>query len=155
MAYKEKAALSAGDLLGLDISEVNFIIEYLKDYDSRRAAERAGLRPDQGNELLAKDRVQHALARVAHTRLQSADIDAEWVKQELVDNHFLARQSGKLAASNTALGIIAKLATVDAFAAEKVLTVTDQSVLERLQRARQRAQPEDDGKTDEQPVSFI
>jgi len=139
MAIKERASLTADDILGLEVGEVMFIIEYLKDYDSRRAAQRAGLQPDAGNALLAKDTVRHALAKVAKNRLDSADIDAEWVKMELVDNHFLARQADKLTASNTALATIAKLATVDAFAAEKVMSVTDTAVLERLQRARHRA----------------
>lgn len=135
---KEKATLTAAELLGLDIREVNFVIEYLKDYDSRRAAERAGFLADAGNAMLAKQNVKECLARVAQARLESANIDADWVKMELVDNHQLARQSGKLTASNTALGIIAKLATVDAFAAEKVMQVNDQTIMERLQRARAR-----------------
>lgn len=131
-----KALLTSSDLLGLDAKEINFVIEYMKDYDPRRAAERAGYHPDTGNGLLQKQAVIAAIHQVASHRLSAADIDAQWLMLELVDNHILARQAGKLTASNQALGTIARLAAVDAFAADKVLTVSDEAVLSRLQRAR-------------------
>ena len=114
------------------------MIEYLKDFDAQRAAAATGFTPTYGYELLNNAFVVDAIQNVTMQRRESADIDAEWLKMELVDNHFVARQTGKLSASNTALGLLGRHAAVDAFAAEKVEIKTDEEVRDRLLRARKR-----------------
>ena len=130
--------LTAKDMTGLEPRHQLFVIEYVKDFDHRRAAEAVGWHPDKGIQLLKLEQVEAAIAQIVSKRCEAYDIDAEWVMMELVDNHQIARQRGKISASNTALATIAKLAAVDAFAAEKIMTTTDQAVLDRLQRGRQR-----------------
>ena len=150
-----KASLTSEELCGLTAQEINFVIEYLKDFHPRHAAERSGYHPDRGAQLLAQPHIEDAMRKVMQRRLVASDIDAQWLLMELVDNHGLARQSGKLTASNTALATIAKLAAVDAFAADKVIQVSDQQVLERLQRARKRVGADTLGNAPADPVSFL
>lgn len=142
------------DLVGLNHAEVNFVCEYLKDFDHRRAAEASGKHPDQGVKILNTEHVQAAIDVVLNQRLASPDITPEWLLMELVDNHMLARQTGKLSASNAALNTVARMNLVDAFAADKVITISDQSVVDRLMRGRQRAaQRSDDAPAPEQPTT--
>ena len=129
------------DAIGPDlpIDRVAFISEYIKDLNQRRAAKACGHHGDKGNEFLGEATVQEALRNIFMRRLDMNIIDADWLISELVDNHYLARADGKINASNTALIAIGKLAAVDAFAAEKVQTVTSNDVIERLKRGRARA----------------
>lgn len=125
-------------LMGLTDKQLCFVLEYIKDLDHRRAAEASGYDPDYGHKLRWTFEVAAAIEFVFKQKLEAAQIDPEWVLMELVDNHMIARQHGKISASNAALAIIAKHALVDAFAADKVMNVSDQQVIERLQRARKR-----------------
>jgi hypothetical protein len=145
--------LSTADLVGIDLSvkHAAFVIEYIKDFDAQRAAIAAGYEPTSTSGLLNNEKIQEALERVLAGRLEQAMIDNEWLLMELVDNHLIARQSGKIAASNTALGLIGKHAKVDAFAAEKVIVAGDKEVMERLLRARERVRKQAD---DDEP-SFL
>lgn len=130
--------ITISDLTGLSNKHANFVIEYCKDFAARRAAEASGFAPDSGYKLLEREDVAAAIDRVLAIRLDASNIDAEWLLMEAVDNHLIARQCGKLAASNTALNLIAKHVFVDAFAAEKVEVSTDKDVMERLLRGRKR-----------------
>lgn len=132
--------VSIPSLGGFDLTfaEANFVVEYTKDYSARRAAEASGFNPDSGYDLRDRPDVVAAIQWVLSQRLETANIDAEWLLMEAVDNHLIARQQGKLAASNTALGIIAKHVFVDAYAAEKVEVSSDKEILERLMRGRAR-----------------
>lgn len=141
--------LTISDLTGftnLDPKYINFVIEYSKDFDARRAALASGFAPDSGYQIRDREDVQEVLQVILQSRLDASHITAEWVLMEAVDNHILARQQGKLTQSNAALNIIARHAAVDAFAAEKVTVKTDEEVVARLLRARKRKQEE---------VSFI
>jgi homoserine acetyltransferase len=130
--------LSLPQLHGLTETQVRFVTEYIKDFDHRRAAEAAGLDPDRGHATRWSPTVAAVIENILAQRLEAAMIDPEWVLMELVDNHQIARHHGKIGHSNAALAIIAKHALVDAFAADKVMNVSDQQVIERLQRARKR-----------------
>ena len=133
--------LSIGDMYGVGITDpkvLNFVIEYSKDWDARRAATVSGYGPDTGYQLRDREEVQAALAHILQYRLETSHIDAEWLLWELVDNHQIARASGNISASNSALNTIAKHAMVDAFAAEKVEIAGDEAIRERLLRARKR-----------------
>lgn len=131
--------ITASDLTGLDPKKITFVIEYIKDFSARRAAEVAGYSPEYGYKLLENYDIAVAINNVLTQRLDASCIDAEWLLMEAVDNHHIARQRGNLAASNTALNLIAKHVFVDAFAAEKVEVSSDKEIMERLQRGRQRA----------------
>ena len=143
------------DITGLNAQELQFVIEYLKDFSPRRAAEAAGFDPDKGENLKARKYVALAIDKIMANRLESTDITPEWVMMELVDNHQIARQQGKITASTTALGLVAKFAAVDAYAADKIMTVTDQAVLERLQRAYKRSGTKDPVVVVDEEVSFL
>ncbi len=144
------------DLQDLTQSEIDFVIEYCKDYVARRAARVSGYEPDDGYKLLKQPLIAAAIARIKQSRYEIADINAEWLLHELVDNHSLARQSNNLAASNQSLNIIAKHKFVDAYAAEKVEIVAEQGILDRLARGRKRTKIDGDTNDDEpETVSFI
>ena len=101
-------------IFGLNYKELNFVIEYAKDFDPRRAANVSGYKASKGTDLLQLDKIQRAIDNILENRLQASDIDAEWLLMQAVDNHMLARYRGNLAASNTALSIIAKHKNVGA-----------------------------------------
>ena len=146
--------ITATDITGLSINHSNFVIEYLKDYSPRRAAEAAGFAPDTGHALLNLDVVKAVNDGVLIKRLGASDIDAEWLLLEAVDNHKIARQRGNLAASNTALNLIAKHVFVDAFAAVQVEVNSDKEVMDRLLRGRKRRNEKQDTDNKED-VSFL
>lgn len=141
MAYKR--ILPTNDVTGVDLDtqEFMFVVEYLKDFNQRRAAKAAGYRGIDANELLERPKIGTAINYILQQRLSINLIDTDWLIQELVDNHLLARQDGKISASTQALTVIGKLASVDAFAAEKVQVTNASDVVERLQRARKRQAP--------------
>lgn len=131
--------ITQGELTGLNAKEANFVIEYCKDFSARRAAEASGYAADSGYTLKERFDIATAIERVLESRLAASHIDAEWVLMEAVDNHMIARQQGKITASNTALGIIARHKFVDAMSAEKIEVVDDKQIMERLLRGRKRA----------------
>lgn len=117
-----------------------FVVEYVKDFNAARAAERAGYaNPAYGNALLEEEDVQALIHWYIDETKKDAKISAEWVMWEAVDNHRIARQQGNLSASNAALKLIGQLTSVDAFAAEKVTHSLDEDVVDRLTRGRERA----------------
>ena len=120
-----------------------FVVEYSKDMNARRAAKAAGFAADTGIKLREDEDIQRALSHIIANRQKDANIDAEWVLYEAVDNHMIARQMGNINASNSALNLIAKMAAVDAFAAEKVIIAGDKEIVARLMRARNRRDDEE------------
>ena len=146
-------------LIELNPKEVNFVIEFTKDFSPRRAAEASGYAPDTGYNLVNDFRIAVAINMVLQSRLDSSHIDAEWVLMEAVDNHMIARQMGNISASNTALKLIAQHTMVDAMASDKInLNVNaDREITDRLFRGRQRAYDRNncvDGEV-EDDVSFL
>lgn len=131
---------------GMEDRHVMFVIEYLKTFKTTVAAEACGYPPEYGHKLIQRPDVELAVSLALRNRYEEACIDAGWVLQELVDNHFLARQSGNLAASNQALNTIAKHAQVDAFAAEKFELAGDEDKVAKLLRGRKRVKERDAGK---------
>ena len=133
--------------VNLDPQRFNFLCEYIKDFNARRAATASGFHADQGYRILEETDVAKALTHCLTRKLNVSMIDAEWLLMELVDNHFLARQADNISASNVALGTIAKHRIVDAFAADKVITSSDKEVMDQLLRGRKRIhqQLDDDG----------
>lgn len=134
--------ITMSDLYGCDLSfkEAAFVLEYIKDFDTRRAAKVAGWHPDTGYQLLKQENITDALSQLQQVKLENCMVDAEWVLMEAVDNHMLARQAGNIGASNKALELVGKLAQVDAFAAKKIELSSDKELAEALKRARGRSQ---------------
>lgn len=113
-----------------------FVIEYLKDYNSGRACIVAGYSPGDADDLLADPEISKVIVKALDGRMELANIDAAWIMQQLIENHYLARQDGKYQTSNQAIIALGKLAGVDAFAAQKIELSTDKELAERLERAR-------------------
>lgn len=132
-----------------DARRINFVVEYIKDFDARRAAVMSGFDPDDGFKLRSSEDIASALLIIMQMRLEAHMITADWVLMEAVDNHRLARINNNLTASNAALNLIAKHAKVDAFAAEKVEVASDTAIRDRLVRARTREQQRLDDKIKE------
>lgn len=147
--------LTFEELTGLKSKQANFVIEYVKDFAARRAAEASGYDPDYGHTLLKKEPVQEAIQQILARRLETSEIDAEWVLAEAADNHLIARQAGNLSASNAALKLIAQHTAVDAMATKKheVDVTSNKDIADRLSRWRQRVNKPDATPDDE--VSFI
>jgi phage terminase small subunit len=145
-----KIRIDSGHLRGLPVKEATFVIEYVKDFAPRRAAEAAGYTPDHGYELLKDERIQNSVTSIVMERMDDMNIDASWVLYELVDNHRIARQQGNISASNTALVTLAKHIDVDALAKQRIEIddVSDRELLQRLQDGRKRMNKDDE-------VSFI
>lgn len=130
------------DILGarekLTVREVTFVIEYSKDWNLRRAAKAAGINEEVAMQLRDDPKLCEVFEKIMDQRLDAANIDAEWLLNEAVDNHVIARATGKIAASNAALNLIARHASVDALSAEKVVINESEEIAERLRRARLR-----------------
>ena len=118
-----------------------FVTEYTKDFSARRAAEVLGYDPQWGYALLKDDDVKRAIANVVAYRQANSNIDAQWVLDEAVDNHRIARQHGNLAASNAALNLVSKHKSVDALASAQInVNVTlDEDIMNRIKQGRKRA----------------
>ena len=145
------------DLTGLKPKEANFVIEFVKDFAARRAAEASGYSPDYGHKLMTKDHIQQAIDRILEARLETSHIDAEWVLMEAVDNHMIARQQGNITASNTALSLVAKHTMVDAMASDKLnMNIhADKEITEKLMRGRQRLRERDVPAASNDEVDFF
>ena len=144
--------ITVTELTGLSPKKANFVIELVKDWAPRRAAEASGYKPDYGYTLQQDFLVIAAVDKIIAARLEASHIDAEWVLMEAVDNHMIARQQGNISASNTSLNLVAKHVFVDAFAAEKVNITDDKEIMERLMRGRKRANNTEE---EDKPVSFF
>lgn len=118
-----------------------FVTEYTKDFSARRAAEVLGHDPSWGYQLVKDEDVMRGIANVVAHRQEHSNIDAEWVLNEAVDNHRIARQHGNIPASNAALNIVAKHKSVDALASAQInVNVTlDEDIMNRIKEGRKRA----------------
>jgi phage terminase small subunit len=138
----------------LDAKHALFVIEYVKDCATRRAAEAAGYSGDYGYKLLDVPEVSIAIDKILQARLEDAMIDTDWLLYEMVDNHYIARQQGNITASNKALSMVGKHKRIDAFAADKIKVSTDADVMLRLAAARKRlSSSNEDEKQDD--ISFM
>ena len=136
------------DELSLPPKYACFVIEYLKDFAPRRAAEASGYASDYGYKLLETPEISAAIEKILQDRLEANMIDTDWLLYEMVDNHRIARQQGNITASNTALNMVGKHKRVDAFAADKIKVSTDADVMDRLVAARKRLNQADEEQDD-------
>lgn len=115
-----------------------FLSVYLATFNAQLAAMRAGITVEEAYDLLKDSSFRAAMDAQYAKVFGTPKIDANWVLRELVENHFIARQTGNLAASNAALNLIAKHALVDAFSAVKIEAVGDREKIDRILAARKR-----------------
>jgi len=151
MPRRNPPRIQFGPLAGLSPKKANFVIEYTTDFNARRSAVVSGYDADYGCRLRALDDVAAAIDAVIAGRLETSDIDAEWVLMRAVENSEIALQEGKYAASNTALAMVGKHVMVDAFAADRVILSSNKELIERLQRGRARLAAEEE----DEPLSFL
>lgn len=130
--------ITIADIIKLPPKKANFVVEYIKDFAPRRAAEASGYAPDTGHSLLKQSEVSDAIEHIIQKRLEVNCIDSDWLLFEMIDNHMIARQQGNITASNTALSMVGKHKRVDAFAADKIKVSTDADVVDRLVAGRKR-----------------
>lgn len=130
--------ITIADIIKLPPKRANFVVEYIKDFAPRRAAEASGFAADMGYKLLDEPEISEAIEYIIQQRLEVNQIDADWLLTEMVDNHMIARHQGNITASNTALNMVGKHKRVDAFAADKIKVSTDADVMDRLVAARKR-----------------
>ena len=144
--------ITLADMVDLPPKEAAFVVEYVKDFAPRRAAEASGYAADTGYRLLDKPEISDAISRILNARLEDNQIDTDWLLYEMVDNHMIARQQGNITASNTALSLVGKHKRIDAFAADKIKVSTDADVMDRLVAARRRLNSVNE---DDDEVSFM
>lgn len=142
------------DELNLPPKKAGFVVEYIKDFAPRRAAEASGYSADYGYRLVDEPDVSAAIEYIIQQRLEVNMIDADWLLNEMVDNHMIARQQGNITASNTALNMVGKHKRIDAFAADKIKVSTDADVVDRLIAARRRVS-EANNQQEDDDVSFL
>lgn len=115
-----------------------FVIELLRDFDYQRAAVASGHQPMQWSDLYNMPAVQAAITSILQELLDGAVYDHAWLKQQLVENHYLARQQRKISASNQALTLLGKLNDMNSFSPERVEVATVTETVDRLMRHKQR-----------------
>jgi hypothetical protein len=143
---------------GLTPWMARFVAAYMSTFKVTMAAERVGISPEEGFALLRNPVVQRAIDQSYARLYEEAMIDGAWLLEQMVENHFIARQCGNLSASNQALTLIAKHSAVDAFSPERLEIAGDKERVERLLRGRERAaasrkQPQAPPNNDD--VSFV
>lgn len=133
--------LKRKDLPNLEINDAVFVIEYFKDYNPRDAAERAGMDGELGYKMMKKPEIEEAIQSVIQEGIDDLQYDAQSLLMDLHDNFKLARQKGNLSAANKSLELMARHVSVDAMAKQKVEldVVSDEKIMEKLQRGRKRA----------------
>jgi hypothetical protein len=145
--------VTIAEMINLPPKKANFVIEYMKDFSPRRAAEASGFCGDSGYAMVQTQEISDAIEIILQRRLEATQIDTDWLLQEMVDNHMIARQHGNISASNTALALVGKHKRVDAFASDKIKVSTDADVMDKLVAARRRVSERQRQVDDE--VSFL
>ena len=137
MYMKKTPHLTIEDI-PLPVEEAHFVIEYCKDLDVHRAAAACGIDPERAFNLRVNPTINVQVQRVLQSHLNTKDITADWLMQELYYTYLLALQTGKLSVALQCLKTLGALGKVDAYAAEKVELKSDRDVIERLMRERKR-----------------
>ncbi len=100
------------NLQGLTNKQQTFVEEYLIDLNATQAAIRAGYSKDTAKEIgcenLTKPNVAKAIQEAMKERSERTQITAEWVLEQLKENHGIARENGKISDSNKSLELLGK-----------------------------------------------
>lgn len=100
------------DMAGLNARQQRFVDEYCIDLNATQAAIRAGYSKNtaevQASRLLRNVKIAEAIEAKRKRLEVKAEVSAEWVLKELVDNVKVAKESGDLNPANKALELIGK-----------------------------------------------
>lgn len=122
--------------MALTAKQQRFVEEYLIDLNATQAAIRAGYSEKTaysiGQENLKKPDIAAEIEKRQDKLGEEAEITAEWVLKELVENHRTAREIGELTASNKALELIGKHKGMFKDRLELTGTLNVESMLERI-----------------------
>ncbi len=135
-----KTALQSQTGIQLSTDEEHFVFEYTKDYDHRRAAEVVGMHPDKGSELIGRENVAEAVRIIYNMQMQSSELTAETVKEEMYMLYKLSLQKGLYSVASKQLDQLARHSHIDAYAAQKVAVAADAEVARALADGRKRLQ---------------
>lgn len=135
---KARAAIEQLTGIELNVQQVDFVIEYTKDYDHRRAAERIGMSPDTGLKMIEDSTIKEAIRIVYNNQMQAADITPETVKEYMLGLYNIAIQKGQLGVASKQLDQLARHSHVDAYAAQRVAVAADAEVAAALAGGRKR-----------------
>ena len=122
----------------LSFDEQEFVGEYCKDYDHRRAAEAIGRSPDAGIQYLDRENVREAVRHVYNEQLTASTLNAEVIKEEMYMLYKVAMQKGKYSVASKQLDQLAKHSHIDAYAAQKVAVSADAEIHRQLVEGRKR-----------------
>lgn len=135
---RKKQAIEQMFYLLVDESVKSFAVEYSIDHDHRRAAIKAGISPAWAAQLLDDPTTLEAI-RIASECLFSANTLTEGsIQDEMWLTYNIALQCGKHATAAKILDSLAKLKSIDAFAANKVEMTVDSKAVEELRKGRER-----------------
>lgn len=122
--------------MALTAKQQRFVEEYLIDLNATQAAIRAGYSENTaraiGAENLTKPDIASEIKKRQDKLGEEAEITAEWVLLQLVENHKMARAIGELPASNKALELIGKHKGMFKDKIELSGTLSVESMLEQL-----------------------
>lgn len=100
--------------MALTDKQMKFVDEYMVDMNATQAYLRAGYKCTEeaarvsASKLLTNPNIVAEIATRQEKLQEKTELTAEWVLNELADNHRLAKQMGDLAPSNKALELIGK-----------------------------------------------
>lgn len=138
----------------LTVQEMTFITEMVKHGNVARASTAAGWHPDTGYRKRDDERIQLLLNEARRQAFERSVLDIEWIMEEAEDLYMMAKQEGDIKAGISALSMIGKLSSVDAFAAQKV-DVSTSDKIDRLRKARLRSADRASEDAAEDEVSFF
>lgn len=116
------------ELIGCNYRQIAFIVEYLKDFNVKRAADITGVSPENGHKLIQKPHVARVITNHIMRGWDDDVPDPKWFLLQLVENHQIARYQGNIHASTRALMAAMKHVDVNALAPTKV--INEQSTTE-------------------------
>lgn len=122
----------------LTVEELTFVTELVKHGNCSRASAAAGWHPDTGYRKREDPRIQQLMSEARKQAFDRSVLDIEWMMDEAEDLYRMAKIDGDIKAGISALGLIGKLAPVDAFAASKVEVGLGDKIA-RLKQGRLRA----------------
>lgn len=122
----------------LNVVEEQFVFEYCKDYDHRRAAEAIGLHPDKGTEMISHPNVAEAIRIVYNAQMTASELTPEIIKEEMYNLYQLALQKKQYGVASKQLDQLARHSHIDAYAAQRVSVAADAEVARALAAGRKR-----------------
>lgn len=117
-----------------------FAMEYVKDFNARRAATVTGRNADSGYNIRDKKEVQTVVELFVIEQAKRLGMSADDILTNYADIYRIAMQTGNLNAALKANDGLAKLKPIDAYASSRVDMVlsSDSEMIERIRAGRKR-----------------